>query len=338
MFDSRLLRGAVRPFAHALAVGAALYASLALTPAVGQTPFRAGISDPVNTVLAWWMAENAGFYKAQGLDMRVVDMQGGSRGAQALQEGNLEVMHVGLSSVIRINRAGGDIRLIGSLSNVIRFTFFSAPGVRTAADLKGGAIGVSTFGSESDSTVTLALQRLGMTRGDITVKESGGGPARLAAVKSGEIKATALNEPFNTIAREQGVNVLVDLASEQIPWVFSGIVVRRASLTSDRDRLKRFLKATIEGNYLALTDEARGKATLAKELHNTTPRTIDIAYSDFKAQSPINVEPSMKGAENILALFPGGSSRVEDYIDVSLLEEIKREGFITQMEQKYKTR
>ena len=185
MITARLLRRAIQPVAIALAVGIALSAGLASAPAAAQTPFRAGISDPVNTVLAWWMAENAGFYKAQGLDVRVADMQGGSRGAQALQAGNLEVMHVGLSSVIRINRAGGDIRLIGSLSNVIRFTFFSAPGVKTAADLKGGVIGVSTFGSESDSTVTLAMQRLGMNRSDITVKEQGGGPARLAAVKSG---------------------------------------------------------------------------------------------------------------------------------------------------------
>ena len=64
----------------------------------------------------------------------------------------------------------------------------------------------------------------------------------------------------------------------------------------------------------------------------------DIAYGDFRAQSPINIEPSMKGAENILALFPGGSTKVEDYIDISLLDEIKREGFIAAMEQKYKTR
>src|SRR6266481_1057673 len=285
---------------------------ISLRPAAAQEPiaFKAGISDPVNTVLAWYMARDAGFYSAQGLNVEIFNMNGGSRGAAELQAGRLDVMHVGLSSVIRVNRAGGDIRTVGSLSNVIRFTFFAAPGVKTAADLKGGAIGVSTFGSESDSTVTLAMARLGMNRSDITVKEQGGGPARLAAVKSGEIKATALNEPFNTIAREQGVNVLVDLAAEQIPWVFSGIVVKRASLASERDRLKRFLKATIEGNYLALSDEARAKATLAKQLHNTTPRTIDIAYADFKAQSPINIEPSMKGAENIMALFPG-SQKVE---------------------------
>src|SRR6195256_3385627 len=264
MITARFLQRAIQPAALAIAVGTVLCAGLA--PALAQTPFRAGISDPVNTVLAWWMAENARFYKAQGLDVRVTDMQGGSRGAQALQEGTLEVMHVGLSSVMRINRAGGDIRLIGSLSNVIRFTFFSAPGVKTAADLKGGVIGVSTFGSESDSTVTLTLQRLGLNRDGLTLKEYGGGMRGLEAVKSGKIKAPPINEPIASMARAQGVHVLVDLVPEQIPWVFSSIVVRRADIEGRRDALLRFLKATIEGNYLALADAGRAKQVLAKEL------------------------------------------------------------------------
>src|ERR1700736_6100888 len=106
-------------------------------PAAAQEPiaFKAGISDPVNTVLAWYMARDAGFYAAQGLKVDIVNMNGGSRGSAELQAGRLDVMHVGLSSVIRVNRSGGDIRTIGSLSNVIRFTFFSAPGVKGAADL-----------------------------------------------------------------------------------------------------------------------------------------------------------------------------------------------------------
>src|SRR4029450_11191475 len=119
---------------------AAAAAALLMTgpsPAVAQE-FRAGIADPVNTVLAWWMADAGGFYKAQGLNVTIQNMNGGSRGAQELQAGRLETMHVGLSSVIRINRSGGDLRLIGSLSNVVRFTFFSAPGVRTGAGPQGG--------------------------------------------------------------------------------------------------------------------------------------------------------------------------------------------------------
>jgi NitT/TauT family transport system substrate-binding protein len=325
-------------FARSVRVCAAVLALVLVgwRPAMAQlVEVKAGISDPVNTVLAWYMARDAGFYSAQGLKVDIINMSGGSRGAAELQAGRLDIMHVGLSSVIRINRAGGDIRTIGSLSNVIRFTFFSAPEVKTAAELKGGVIGVSTFGSESDSTVTLALARLALTRNDVVLKEYGGGIRRLDAVKSGEIKATPLNEPLASLARAQGVNVLVDLVPEQIPWVFSSIVVRRGDIAGRRDLLMRFLKGTIEGNYLALNDEKRAKEVLAKELKITDPKVLDITYNDFKAQSPANIEISQPGTENILAQFPGGSQRLEDYVDASLLAALKAEGYFTAMQQKY---
>jgi ABC-type nitrate/sulfonate/bicarbonate transport system substrate-binding protein len=172
----------------------------------------------------------------------------------------------------------------------------------------------------------------------VNFKDYGGGSARLAAVKAGEVRATMLNEPFSTLARQQGVNVLMDLAAEQTPWVFSGITVRAASLKDarERDRLKRFLKATIEGNYAALTDAKGAKAVLGNELHNTSERTIDIAYDDFAKQSPLNLEPSQKGAENILAQLAPGRGKPDDYIDSSLLEEIRNEGFVAALEQNYK--
>ena len=296
---------------------------------------KAGISDPVNTVLAWYMARAAGLYAAQGLNVDIINMNGGSKGAEELQAGRIDVMHVGLSSVVRVNQSGGDLRTIASLSNVIRFTFFSAPGVKGAADLKDGVVGVSTFGSESDSTVTLALQKLGLTRDDVTIKEYGGGMHRLEAVKSGEIKATAINEPLSSLAREQGVNVLVDLVPDQIPWLFSGIVVRHADVAARRDLLTRFLKASIEGNHIALTDAKRAKDVLAKELKITSPKILDITYNDFKQQSPQNLEPSVPGAANILKLFPNADQKVGDYLDTSLLDALKSDGFFAAMEQKY---
>ncbi len=306
--------------------------------AAQQTPailIKAGISDPVNTVLAWYMARAAGLYAAQGLNVDIQNMNGGSRGALELQAGRIDVMHVGLSSVVRVNQSGGDLRVIGSLSNVIRFTFFSAPGIRTAADLKGGVVGVSTFGSESDSTVTLALQKLGLTRDDVIVKEYGGGSRRLAAVKSGVIKATALNEPTASLAREEGVNVLLDLVPDQIPWLFSGVVVRHDDITARRDLLMRFLKASIEGNYIALTDDKRAKEILAKELKIESRKILDITYNDFKQQSPPNLEPSAAGAENILKQFPKADQKVGDYVDTSLLDALKNQGFFATMQQTY---
>lgn len=307
--------------------------------AVEVTHFKVGISEPVNTVLALWMAQAGGFYAAQGLDVEIINMNGGSRGAQELQSGRIDAMHVGLSSVIKLNRDGGDLRTIASLSNVIRFTFFTAPGVRTAADLKGGVVGVSAFGSESDSTVTLALGRLGMRRDDVVLKEYGGGMRRLEALKSGEIKGTAINEPVASLAREAGLTAMVDLAAEQIPWLFSSIVVKAGSLQSHRDVLMRLLKASIEGNYLALTDDKRAKEVLAREARIVDPRIIDTSYNDFKQQSPVNLEPSRPGAQNIIDQFPTLKSRnIGDYIDEGILDDLKREGFFAEMQRKYAKR
>ena len=69
---------------------------------------KAGIADPVNTVLAWWTAQAAGFYADQGLRVEIINMNGGSRGAAELAAGRIDAMHVGLSSVVQLNRSGGD--------------------------------------------------------------------------------------------------------------------------------------------------------------------------------------------------------------------------------------
>jgi NitT/TauT family transport system substrate-binding protein len=297
---------------------------------------KVGISEPVNTVLAIWMADAAGFYEAVGIKLEIINMNGGSRGAEELAAGRIHAMHVGLSSVIRLNRTGGDLRIVASLANVIRFTFFSGPDVKTAADLKGGAVGVSSFGSESDSTVTLTLKRLGLSRDDVTLKEYGASSKRLAAVKSGELKATAVNEPFSSMAREQGFNVLFDLVPEQIPWLFTAIVVRRGTITDRRDELTRFIRATAEGNYLALTDENKAKALLARQAGITDPKILDISYNDFKLLSPPNIEPSDQAAKNILAQFPDVSQKVEDYVDSGILTALCKDGVFTALAQKYR--
>ena len=311
-------------------------ANLPMPAQAQQTALKVGISDPVNTVLAIWMADAASIYAANGLKIEIINMNGGSRGAVELAAGRIDVMHVGLSSVARLNRTGADLRIIASLANIIRFTFISAPAIKGAAELKGGVVGVSTFGSESDSTVTLALQRLGLSRDDVVLKEYGGGTRRLLAVKSGEIAASAVNEPFTSMAREQGVNVLVDLVPENIPWLFTAIVVQRKTIAERRDVLMRFIRATAEGNYLALSDEKRAKEVLAKGTGIGDPKIIDISYNDFKSLSPPNIEPTDAAAKNILSQFPDASQKVEDYVDRSILDGLRQDGVFTVLAQKYK--
>jgi ABC-type nitrate/sulfonate/bicarbonate transport system substrate-binding protein len=142
-------------------------------------------------------------------------------------------MHLGMSSVLRANTSGpGDLRCIGSLSNVIRSTMFTAPHVKTATDLKGGVIGISSAGSESDSTTTLALRRLGLTRQDVTVKEIG--VDRLRALRAGQVGATVLGEPQRSEAFALGLQPIFDFYAERIAWLYSGLTLDRVRVSSRR--------------------------------------------------------------------------------------------------------
>ena len=314
-----------------------------LSPALGQgavhaaqaVPFSIGEASPANTYLAIWMAEEAGLYEAQGLILNIVPMVGGRESAPALEAGNIQLMHIGMSSVVRANAAGSDLRVIGSLSNVIRQTMFLAPGVTGAEDLRGGVVGISSAGSESDSTTTLALERLGLTRDDVSTEEIGRN--RLAAVQSGAVSATMLGEPYRSEALAAGLNPIVDLYADRIAWLFSGLTVDRAYLMAHRDVILRFIRATVEGNYIAVSDEARAKAVLARELDLSDPEIIDASYNNFKAETPINAEIDRAGAENIVAALAsmGASDDVEDYIDMSIGEELRAEGFYAAMQMKY---
>lgn len=295
---------------------------------------KIGIPSPLNTILAFWMADEAGFYKAQGIRVEFKIVEGGSRGAQLIRSGEIDVMQAGLSSVIEINKQGGDIRTIGSLSNVNRFVLFGAPGVASAADLKGGVVAISSFGSETDTTMAIALEKLGLKREDVQVKEFGGGGARLAALRSGAAKASPLNEPSSTLARQAGVPVLVDLAAEKYPWLFSSIVVSEKALAEKRALFLRFMKATVEGNHLAIAQSERAKPLLARELKLSDPKLVDIIYEDFRAGSPPTTEPTPAAIDNVMR-FNGASSGRGTYVDSSLLEDLRKSGFFEELARKY---
>jgi len=310
--------------------GAALAAEL--------VTFKVGEASPANTFLAIWMAEDAGFYRTQGLKLEIVPMVGGRESGPELKAGNIQLMHIGMSSVVRANLAGGNLRTIGSLSNIIRQTMFTAPSIKNAAELKGGIVGISSTGSESDSATTLALRRLGLTRQDVVVKEIG--VDRFALVRDGKVAATVLGEPTRSQALAAGLHPIVDLYAERIPWLFSGLTVDRTYLNGHRDVLTRFMKATVEGNYFAIADERRAKAVLARELKLRDAKIIDLSYANFKAETPMNAEIDRAGAENILAtVAPANAShKLDDYIDTGISDGLRAEGFFAAMQRKYARR
>lgn len=295
--------------------------------------FRVGLASPANTFFAIWMAKAAGLYKAYGLDVEIVPVIGGSQSGPDLDSGRIHLMHIGMSSVVRANSMGHDLVTVGSLSNIIRNSMFAAPGINTPADLKGGIVGISSVGSETDPTTTLALRKMGLSRNDVTIKEIG--VERLSAVCEGKISASLMGEPYRSKAFALGMKPLIDLYADRTPWLYSGLVVSRKFLTEQRTLVIAFIKATVEGNYLALADPKQAKDTLARELKLTDPKIIDQAYENFKQETPLNAELTIEGAKNIIDVLQPVNKDVNAYLDNTVHETLQENSFFDQMKERY---
>jgi ABC-type nitrate/sulfonate/bicarbonate transport system substrate-binding protein len=298
-------------------------------------PFKIGEASPANTFFAIYMADAAGLFEINGLDFRIVKMVGGSETGPALSEGRIQLMHIGMSSVVRANAAGFNVVTIGSLSNVIRSTLFAAPGITSVDQIKGGIVGISSTGSESELSTVVALQKLGLSRNDVTLKEIG--TLRLPYIRNGDVAASMLGEPYRSEAYAEGIHAISDMLADRIPWLYSGLVVDKAYLSTHRDAIRRAMRAIVEGNYLAVSDPDRAKEIMAKALNITDRKNLDITYDNFRTYTPLNAEVTRAGGEAIIATVdaPGASRNLDDYMDESIHEELKAEGFFAAMAQKY---
>jgi ABC-type nitrate/sulfonate/bicarbonate transport system substrate-binding protein len=307
--------------------------SPAAKPAGSVTSFKYGISTPSPETILVWAARAQGFDKQNGIDLTIVNAEGGSKGLQVLLSGEIQAMEVGLAPVVIANSAGADFRVIDSHANAIPFSIVGGKGItpeNAKEKLKGGKIGISTFGSESDVSASLYLDKLGLAREkDVAVVQVGGTAARVAAMTSGAINAAPLLAPDVVTAQTQGFQPLLDL-SKNSAWLFNSAVVSKPYLDSHRDQELALLKSLAAGNAFARANPDGAKKILASELKYTDPKLVDAAYDEFLKVTPANLRPTPEGIQEVLKQVPAvtkdlklKSTTPTDYVDLSLLDQLK---------------
>jgi NitT/TauT family transport system substrate-binding protein len=329
----------VRARALARSIVVAVLAAAA-APAFAEDAFAVGFVPSDVTSLAPRFAEAAGTFAAYGIKPELVTIEGGSRGVQVLLSGKLQAMYVGFSVAVNANREGADLRLVSASCNVMPMEIYASQGIRSAADLKGKKIAVSTYASETDMAVSLALAQWKLTRKDVAVTPLGGASQRIAAQLSGQVAAAPYVSPATATAREKGLTKLLDLSQGGTPWLFNGVIVNRDFARANPDLVKRFLKANIEGVYKALSDEKWAKDVIAKEFKTNSPAIVDDAYALIKRTYPRDFTPSTDAAKNVIAEVdavgpPLATKNLADYVDLGPIEALKKEGFFEQLKKKY---
>lgn len=154
------------------------------------------------------IAEQLGYFKAEGLDVTIVDFAGGAKALQAVVGGSADVVSGAFEHTINMQSKGQPMRafvLQGATPQIVLgINPKTLPNFKTIADLKGKKVGVSAPGSSTNVMVNFLLAKAGLKPGDVSIIGVGTGSGAVAAMRSGQIDAMSNLDPVITLLLRSG--------------------------------------------------------------------------------------------------------------------------------------
>jgi NitT/TauT family transport system substrate-binding protein len=286
-----------------------------------------------------WIADEEGFFKKQGLDVKQVNIAGGTQGAQMMVSGGLDVSYDDPISCVVATAGGVPVQAIFGGTPSLAFLIVGGPAVKTIADVKGKRVGSSGLGlSASRLALLVGFRRLGLDadKDQITIVAAGQEPERLAGLSAGAIAATVVSPEYRNKLDSLGVTLLADLRTLNIPWETASVVTTAKNMQSKRDMMERVVRALLQANAFILNpaNRARVMEILSAQLAIKNPQEVAAIYDDlvkfYVFKKPY---PTRDGFANVLAevtksLPKAAGLKYEDVVDISILDKLDKSGFI----------
>ena len=146
-------------------VGIVLFTAIgAVKEAAAQSStLTAFYTAPVVSMAPMWIAKEAGFFKKQGLDVRLVFIASGPLGTTSILSGDVDVGVIGGFAPIRAIAGGAkNLVMIGQTKNLMTGAIVDKKEIATVQELKGKRLGIDRIGSNPDMFTQAALARFNM--------------------------------------------------------------------------------------------------------------------------------------------------------------------------------
>jgi NitT/TauT family transport system substrate-binding protein len=247
-------RGFVRASVGAAAMGVAPGARAA--PGLIEKPkLTLGLAVPAASFLPVYVAA-ARTWKPEGLEVEIVSFRGDAEVSQAMAGGSLDLSLQSLDGLVNLITSSQPVKGFYAGFHQADFAWLAQPSIKTWSDLKGGTIGVSTFGSLTDQLTRYVLKKHGLKpETDVQVMQAGPSATSIQLLRSGRLLAAIQSAPTKWVAEDLGLTVLGTQDNEIAPqWPKHSFVARTRFLDEHPSTMLAFLRAHAAAIRLARAD------------------------------------------------------------------------------------
>jgi NitT/TauT family transport system substrate-binding protein len=285
--------------------GAAVIAAVALvSPASADDLMKMTIGQRGNWDTAVpHLGEKAGIFKKHGIAMEMVYTRGSGETVQPVISGNVDFgIAVGTLGAIGYYAKGAPIRIVAAeATGAADYWYAKDPAIKSLKDpaqSKGRSIAFSTNGSSTDSMVKAFIKEWKL---DVKPIATGGPPATLTNVMSGQVDIGWAAPPFGLKEMDEGKIHMV--ARGRDTKIVGGqtirtIIANANALKTRRDAIRRFLQAYRETIDYMYSDNPQVITDYA-EFAKITPALAKRVRDEFFPKSLMQMS-EIKGLDALL--------------------------------------
>jgi len=210
---------------------------------------KVGASGPL------YVAEERGYFAAEGLDVTFESFGAGQAVAVAVVSGDVDIGVTGLTAGLYNLASGGQIRVIAGLHREAHgfrmLGYFASKrawdvGLRSLADIKGHSVALTTIGSTTHYAVGLLAMKYGFPIESLRILPLQSIPNSAAAVEGGQADVGMIPSTLNAEMAKAGAHNL-GWVGDETPWQIGAVFVTAKNAAERRDRNAWFLRALRKG-------------------------------------------------------------------------------------------
>lgn len=321
-----------------LSVIAAVLLCAAKSPAQTLEKFRAAYPAIAPGSTPSWVTAEKGLWRKYGFDVEPILVSGGARAVPALIGQSVQFLLGSDTGVTTAQLQRLPVVRLGVTMNNLGSSVVTHPSIQSVKDLKGKLLGISRGRDASYVRLAKLLRDHGLNPNeDVKFLSIGSGEGgRLSAVKAGVVQATMLFPPFDLIARNEGLRVLEKF---DVPTPGGGINITAALLKQNRPLVINFLKGYLEGIHYMIHHKADSVRVMQKYFQNSDTVAMSYLYDETSQRLARDLRATPESIAfhyEMAALDDPRAKQASEktFWDSSVIEEIRRSGFIDQLYRK----
>ena len=153
------------------------------------------------------IADRLGYFRDEGLNVSVIDFQGGSKSLQAVVGGSADICSGAFEHTVIMQTRGQRMQAFVLQGRAPQCVFaanlHTMKNFRSAKELKGKRIGVTAPGSSSQIMANYCLKAAGIKPNEVSIIGIGSSSGAIAAIRSGQVDAFVQLDPVISMLMEK---------------------------------------------------------------------------------------------------------------------------------------